>query len=611
MATTYQARNDASRSTQTTASPGTTRQSPPVTTTERCCRCGCPPPTCTCCELICFERPVYHCGHLLTDADLSLQMRYVVEKNKLRNRALHGYGVVCGLRLTCDPDCEGHILVHEGYAIDDCGNDIVVCETRRFDVIAALSACGLLVKPPEREPCAPCPDERGCHIEQCFYVTICYEEEDADYTTPFQVDCAAGPQDCVPTRVKERYRLEITDRLPPHHSWLEQFEKRLHHCFRVFADSPVGRLIRHENKLLQEMARCDVEREYDRERRHCECELFCQLKAHFQHQLRMRPDELECVLAHEVACLCCPDDCHEDYPRRMAEVVCRLLELMHRYQYDCVLADLAFSCSEPAEACCVVLGCVEVRDGCLVRVCSTPRRYVWSFANFWPVAINTLLSGGLLRRSIPQDEKGGNEHRGHHCCPDYDRFDCCAFLAEFAVSEYARMEAAMAPLHAVRAVHDSLSQAFAFTDSAAYAPSLFTRLDTGAARAAAERLGIRLEMPADPAPPAAADPVQALLGAMLLRRDDRVLAYPDADGILRALRRDDTLQAAPAAEPPERRAELQAAHRRIDELAGELTRRDQSIEQLRGVVEALTHRIEQLEPPPDDGTPTRRGRRTR
>src|SRR6516165_6786925 len=117
-----------------------TRTQPPVSTTEICCRCGCPAATCTCCELLSFERPDYHCGHLLTDADLSLQVRYVVEKNKLRNRTLIGHGVVCGLKLTCDPLCCDHILVHEGYAIDDCGNDIVICETRRWDVIAALKA---------------------------------------------------------------------------------------------------------------------------------------------------------------------------------------------------------------------------------------------------------------------------------------------------------------------------------------------------------------------------------------------------------------------------------------------------------------------------------------
>ena len=45
-----------------------------------------------CCKLECFERPNYFCGHLLTDADLKLDQKYVIEKNKLYHRAIHGHG---------------------------------------------------------------------------------------------------------------------------------------------------------------------------------------------------------------------------------------------------------------------------------------------------------------------------------------------------------------------------------------------------------------------------------------------------------------------------------------------------------------------------------------
>src|SRR5262245_8784558 len=96
--------------------------------------CGCaqPHPGSTCCDIQCFERPRYFCGHLLTDDDLSLEQRYVVEKHKLYHRTLHGHGVVCGLRLTCHGPCNGEILIGNGFAIDDCGNDLVVCEPTPF-----------------------------------------------------------------------------------------------------------------------------------------------------------------------------------------------------------------------------------------------------------------------------------------------------------------------------------------------------------------------------------------------------------------------------------------------------------------------------------------------
>src|SRR5689334_16142248 len=84
--------------------------------------CSCPEPAHdACCELTCFERPNYFCGHLLTDDDMRLEQKYFREKNKLYHRALHGHGVVCGLRLTCAPHCAGGIQVGPGYAIDPCG----------------------------------------------------------------------------------------------------------------------------------------------------------------------------------------------------------------------------------------------------------------------------------------------------------------------------------------------------------------------------------------------------------------------------------------------------------------------------------------------------------
>src|SRR5215472_14852587 len=75
------------------------------------CGCGCHehPHTSECCKLTCFERPVYFCGQLLSDADLTLQENYFREKNKLYHRTIDGYGVVCGLRMKCDGTCDGHI----------------------------------------------------------------------------------------------------------------------------------------------------------------------------------------------------------------------------------------------------------------------------------------------------------------------------------------------------------------------------------------------------------------------------------------------------------------------------------------------------------------------
>src|SRR5215469_12914950 len=145
--------------------------------------CGChckeePEKKCSCCQTVCFERPQYHCGHLLSSEDLTLQLYYDIEKNKLRNRTLFGCGVVCGLRLTCDPNCCGAIRVSKGYAIDGCGNDLVVCESEPFNVIARLREKKLIdCPPPKPDPCDKKEEPREhCPEKQCFYIVACYDE---------------------------------------------------------------------------------------------------------------------------------------------------------------------------------------------------------------------------------------------------------------------------------------------------------------------------------------------------------------------------------------------------------------------------------------------------
>src|SRR5262245_31843991 len=88
----------------------------------------CPPPCPACGGLECLCRPRFFAGQLLTDEDLTRLERYIVEKNKLHNRYLHGWGVVCGLEVVCDPCTTTNVIVQTGYALSPCGEDIVVCK---------------------------------------------------------------------------------------------------------------------------------------------------------------------------------------------------------------------------------------------------------------------------------------------------------------------------------------------------------------------------------------------------------------------------------------------------------------------------------------------------
>ena len=93
-----------------------------------------------CGGLECLCRPRWFAGQLITEEDLNRLDHYITGKNKLYNRHLHGWGVVCGLEVLCHP-CEGFVLVKSGYALSPCGDDIVVCRDEAVNVCDLIKRC--------------------------------------------------------------------------------------------------------------------------------------------------------------------------------------------------------------------------------------------------------------------------------------------------------------------------------------------------------------------------------------------------------------------------------------------------------------------------------------
>lgn len=86
-----------------------------------------------CRKLNFFERNNYFYGKLLTASDFKAEQRYFVEKLRLANRLLHGFGVVCGLKVLKGMLEDSKIRITEGVAIDCCGREIVVPEFVEVD----------------------------------------------------------------------------------------------------------------------------------------------------------------------------------------------------------------------------------------------------------------------------------------------------------------------------------------------------------------------------------------------------------------------------------------------------------------------------------------------
>lgn len=156
-------------------------------------------PECPTCEIPApFTRNNYFTGKLMLERDFTDEQRYNVDKLRLHHQRLHGWGVVCGLRVVADtnPACrDRYVTVEPGLAIDCCGREIVVADTVRVDITrlpayAAITAAGA---PPSR-PIQLCIRYRECGTDT---IPVLYDE------------CAWDNDRCAPNRIAESYEFDL------------------------------------------------------------------------------------------------------------------------------------------------------------------------------------------------------------------------------------------------------------------------------------------------------------------------------------------------------------------------------------------------------------------
>ena len=159
-----------------------------------------PEPRClTCGMLECVCRPRFFAGQVLTADDLNRLDAYIRAKHRLHNRQLHGWGVVNGLEVTCNP-CGDGVMVGCGYALSPCGDDIVVCDAVTVDVCDLIKRCRDAEK--NQQPCAPFqqPGAVDCEAaEEDWILAIRYAETPARGVKPLYSngnDCSCGKSSC-------------------------------------------------------------------------------------------------------------------------------------------------------------------------------------------------------------------------------------------------------------------------------------------------------------------------------------------------------------------------------------------------------------------------------
>lgn len=87
-------------------------------------------------------------GRLLSVADLRLEQNYHINKRRLHNRHLHGWGVVEGLEVSAKGN---KVIVAPGFAIDCAGNEIILDSSVEIAIARGAHEFFVAVEYSERE----------------------------------------------------------------------------------------------------------------------------------------------------------------------------------------------------------------------------------------------------------------------------------------------------------------------------------------------------------------------------------------------------------------------------------------------------------------------------
>ena len=169
-------------------------------------------------QLNSFERNRYYYGKMLDAYHFDLETAYHNQKRWLINRAVLGYGVVCGLDIKLKDAYTIELL--PGLAIDKWGREIVVPEARKVTIDPAVVARAFEQQTTKRHYEVGEKRTDNKHEEEltaCVQVMLCYHECLTDPMPVLAGDCHTA-EPCVPGTVRESYTVTFTeDCTHPHH----------------------------------------------------------------------------------------------------------------------------------------------------------------------------------------------------------------------------------------------------------------------------------------------------------------------------------------------------------------------------------------------------------
>jgi len=378
--------------------------------------CDEPPPCAVCGGLNCLCRPRFFAGQILSEDDLNRLETYFIDKNKLHNRYLHGWGVVCGMEVVCSP-CGDRVTVQPGYAISPCGDDIIVCAPDAAAVCDLIARCR-----PEDRPDPNCPPLAHGAAGDCadavgeWVLAICYDEKASRGITALRGssgasccakcacggsgDCGCGchgnghshakngkdscsckggrtprptPPQCEPTQICEGYKFIVYK------------EEKQSDDFGIRGGMPRGDLVERilncfRCLLKGRPARPPAGANVPQLKKYC-----CDFKRWLSDALKKYPPT-SCEVFDILAQIKCPEPQPNappgDYTKQLDQVINKMSPIIGELFRHCLCSALLPPCPDPVECNCVPLATLSVRerDCKVLSICNWgPRRFVATF----------------------------------------------------------------------------------------------------------------------------------------------------------------------------------------------------------------------------------------
>jgi competence ComEA-like helix-hairpin-helix protein len=151
-----------------------------------------------------WKRVRYSQGLVLGVDEFLQEELYLTERDRLHQRALHGYGVVYGLEVYWNSS-DRQVHVSPGLAVDAHGQDICISLEQCADLDAWLSRrAAEIVTDPQNPP----------HTLSA-YVTLCYRQCETDKVPVPGEPCRTDVEGIVASRIADDFELKLTLQAPP------------------------------------------------------------------------------------------------------------------------------------------------------------------------------------------------------------------------------------------------------------------------------------------------------------------------------------------------------------------------------------------------------------